>query len=235
MLSEKFNPNDLKQVVLPGRIPPGFEHERLHGETYDFWKTRWTEIYAKAGSLEAFHVDDFLRQDSLNILTHRGRPVAMVTSTLFNFNLSSTRDHYYFKFFPEEYFKYLSDQGAELVMSQEYLLVREEFRKSQIGFSLGDVVLGLNARLFSESNADAIVAVTRRDNKVNESVYKYGFDCVLENVTGRNFPLDLVVAVQDHVRPNPDPFYAELINKLWSARADLRDQTLVYRKERMCI
>ena len=148
-------------VILPGKPGPDFQNQELHDRAYAFWKSFWSKIYSDAGSPESFVPEDFTRQDFIPVILHGDTIVAMHLYTIFNIRSQANREHRYFKFFPEEFFSYLSDHSVASVLSLEFLTVAEGWRKHEIGFSLARVLVECCRKLVTNVPIQAMIEIGR--------------------------------------------------------------------------
>lgn len=110
-------------------------------------------------------------------------------------------------------------------MSIESLTVDSNWRKSKIGISLGEVLIGSSLRYESVLNIDANIAPTRNDRGVNKLCYNFGFSCFKSNLDYKGFEIDLVAGFKNKVRLSSDPMVNRFIDHLWASRVDLTNET----------
>lgn len=206
--------------ILPGNPGPGFQKIELYHRAYMMWKEFWEQVYGDAGAADCFKPDDFLRQDFIPVLTYKNEIVAMHLYTLFNTTNYAVRDHRYFAFYPENFFSYLSDKQSPYAMSIEYLTVAPGWRKRNVGFSIGESLIGCSLNYLEPTNAQVAIAPARTDNKVHTMCYNFGFDCFEAGITKRNFSVDLVAGFKEKVQKNPSEKINQLIEHMWAHRQD---------------
>lgn len=196
----------------------------LYQSSYRYWKETWGEIFRQAGSPESLQAENFLRQD-LWFVVHAGDEVAgLISTTFFEVASASDLDHAYFRPFPEILRERLRRQ-QNLVMSGEYLCVHPGYRKSEMGLSLADVLIGLLMQAFFQLQVDTVFGTAVKAMKVQDicarygykeaaNFQKYGLDCLLLFNNAQEF--------QDH----PDPRVRDAVARLWATRSDLSQKTL---------
>ncbi|MCB0349904.1 MAG: hypothetical protein KDD38_01900 [Bdellovibrionales bacterium] len=208
----------LEYIILPGSPAVGFRHLNLHNRVYLYWREFWKQVY---GSAEGVDGDFFMRQNFVPVVMYGDEIVAMHLYTLFNPRAMVTKDHTYFHSYPPEFFDYLAQQNIDSVMSIESLTVNPEWRKSKIGLSLGETMIGCSLKFVEVLNVGAAIAPTRNDRGVNKMCYNFNFDCYKANLNYRGFEVDLVCGIREKVTSNPDSRINDLINWLWQSRTDL--------------
>lgn len=211
---------ELKYYILPGKCPLGFEFTEIHNKAFEYWKTFWSKVYADAGSLDAFHPDDFFRQDYIPVIMWKNEIVAMHLYTFFNLKQRSAIHHNYFNFFNEQFFEKLNELKIEYVMSMEFLTVDPKWRKKESFISVAELLSGIGLELFKQSQGQAAIAPARKDVKVHEMAYKFNFDCLVSDVNCRNFDCDLILGVKNKISNHPDNYLNALVQKIWNERID---------------
>jgi hypothetical protein len=166
--------SQLQYYILPGKPPTNFEHQELHDRAYCYWRDFWRKVF---GDDESVLADDFIRQDFVPVVMLDTQIVAMHLYTVFNPESVATREHSYFKTYPPEFFDFLTERNAKRVMSIESLTVDPNWRKSQVGISLGETLIGASLKYLDALDIDANIAPTRNDRGVNKMCYNFGFDC----------------------------------------------------------
>ncbi len=217
-----INLKKFKYYLMPTKAYRGFKGIELNNSLYQYWKEFWGKIYSEAGALEAFVTDDFLRQEFVGVLTFNDQIVGCLFSSFFNLNQTSTLEHRYFKFYPLEYVQSLKARNIEIAQSVEFLTLDPAWRKSRTGISLSEVIIGLSLKAGHALNADAIIGTARSDVGVNDSCYKYGFECLIPNVSRRNFNVDLIAYfTSSQTVKHPDQSIDSFIDYLWENKIDL--------------
>jgi hypothetical protein len=210
---------DVCCTFLPGKYPNGVPVPSLYNEVYRHWKTIWGDIFTKAGSPASLNAENFLRQDAIIVLHRKEEIVGLLTSSFFNLSASPIFDHPYLRPFSEDLVQKLKNDGRGMVCTAEYLSVHPEFRKSLVGVSLFEVLIGLGLKMVFKLDAKMMLATTVRPAKVYEcgprfgwveagTIQKYGLDCLLHFIT------------PELAHSNTEPDVAELVEEYWSRRND---------------
>jgi len=124
----------------------------------------------------------------------------------------------YFQFFSEEYLKILKKRKVRSTMSIEYLTSSPNFRRAQIGFSVGSMLIELGCKVFGETTAQAIIAPARSDIGVNRLAYELGFSCLVPNTIQRGFDCDLIACFQGAQKPHFKESQRQQVARLWETR-----------------
>lgn len=199
--------------------------DSLYQAAYTYWKQTWGEIFRQAGSPDSLQSENFLRQD-LWFVVHSGSEVAgLISTTLFHVDSPSDLDHAYFRPFPEMLRERLRRQQNR-VMSGEYLCVHPSFRKSEIGFSLADVLIGLLMQAFFQLQVDTVFGTAVKAMKVQDICARYGYK---EAAHFQKYGLDCLLLFNNaqEFHDHPDPRVRQCVAQLWSQRSDLSQKTLV--------
>jgi len=211
---------EISCTLLPGKYASGVAVPGLYNHVYRYWRQVWGEIFTRAGSPASLNVENFLRQNVIIALHREEDVIGIVCACFFNLSAESTFDHAYLKTFPDETVRILRDQGSGLYTTYEYISIRPGFRKSEIGISLSDVLLGLCEKVFTFSDAKIALATAVRPAKIAEvlkifgwievgSISKYGLDCVLLRSTPQGR------------RDHEDHAVSSLIEHYWKNKTDL--------------
>ncbi len=220
---------NLQYYVLPGNHNYLKNHYNIYDQAYSFWKKFWLDIYTQAGTPESFLPDDFYRQNYLGVLFHKSTFVGSLFSSVFLINSPSTVDHRYFKFYPKEFLEMLKQKNINTLFTVEFLTLNPDYRKSKIGISLSETIIGLSLETFKSNFYDSVIGTARTDVKVNDSCYKFGFECLVPKVERRNFSVDLIAANQKNLSKHPDTNIKKLIDTLWNNRIDSTSEQLAQR------
>lgn len=213
-----MNLNHLQYHLLSPRDYIDNDNLLLVNKVFSFWKSFWQLVYMDAGSVEAFKIDDFFRQNYICCLINNDDVVGLHLSTFFNLDALASREHTYFKFFSNEYVNLLKQRGVQNVMSIEFLTVNPHYRSLVSGTSFGRLLLLLGQKLFEESHADAIVAPARKDNNAHKMAYKIGFECIISDTMQRNFPCDLVACFKGKANVPDDLQLKNMLSQLWESK-----------------
>jgi hypothetical protein len=224
-LTMKFNASDLSCTFLPGKYSNAHPVPSLYNAVYHYWKKVWGDIFTQAGSPGSLNAENFLRQDFI-IALHRGDEVVGILATsFFNLGAESTFDHAYMKAFPRDFVGGLHAEGRGLATTSEYLSVHPDYRRSQIGVALSDVLVGLGLKIFSQQDGTVTLGTAVRPARSHESAFKYGY---VEVGTIQKYGLDcsLLFNTQDQLHRHADPDVAALVDDYWATRNDLTGLTL---------
>ncbi len=214
---------DFKYQIISGDCPSNSSYINLHNQAFLYWRDFWNAIYAPSHKVSA---DDFFRQKFIPIVTFKNEIVAMHLYTVFNPKSYVAMEHSYFTAYPKEFFEYLKLNNVKSVMSIESLTVNSDWRKSKIGLSLGETLIGCSLKFLDPLNIEAVIAPTRNDRGVNTMCYNFGFDCYKSALDFHGFEADLVVGFKNKVTPNPNNNINSLIDFLWKNRIDYTQKTI---------
>jgi hypothetical protein len=211
---------ELSCTLLPGKYPDGKPVPQLYNEVYQYWKKTWQEIFTRAGSPDSLNAENFLRQDVIVVL-HRGNEIAGIeTSSFFNLSAEPTFDHGYLRPVPAEFMEKLRSIGAGILTTGEYLSVQPEFRRSEVGVPLSEVLIGLCKKVFRESHARIMLGTAVKSARVHESVKRFGS---VEVGSFQKYGLDCLLFYNDskNMHDHDDPEVAALVDHFWMRKKDL--------------
>jgi hypothetical protein len=110
----------------------------------------------------------------------------------------------------------------------EFLTVHNDFRKSIIGFSLGEVLIQLSFQLMAEFNSDMTIGVAVKAAGVEKLAMNVGASLIGTDVKRGNLYCNLVAAAKtDVLSQHPEPYVDSVIKKLWNSReyAEINNST----------
>lgn len=188
-------------------------------EVYQFWTNVWTEMLTKAGCPEALVVDDFYRADIMPVVKYRGQIVGSICSTIFDLRNPCLKDLRYFSIFPNEAKQWISAQRPRYIMTVEWLCVDKRFRSSNLGFSMGEIMIQLSFQMMRDLNIDMVMGVTVKAAGVDKLATNLGGTVIGDNVKRGNLDCCIVAQPMNNVLYNhPDPKMDEMIKSLWERR-----------------
>ncbi len=206
---------------LPGKPFPGFTDGVRHDRAYRFWLEFWTGVLADNGTGLKPNPDEFLRQDVVGVLEHRGEIVALHAHSYFDLAAAGPREHSYFRrFYTQDYLAALNRAGASKVLSMEMYSVLPKWRTPSVGVSLAAVMIGLGVKLAQRWKLDASIGVARVDAGVDRLVQEQGAIILGEDVQLFNTPCKQIAFLKGAMRPHPREKVAELVNHFWNHRTD---------------
>ncbi len=207
--------DDLTLSLFNGKL--GSKNPTLN-RAYAHWREIWKDILVLD---HHFYSDAFLRQDIICCI-HKGKEiVGLITASFFPTYLDSTENHSYLLAFPME--KILAAKGAIYpdIMSIEYLSVAPSWRKSELGISLGSVLLGLSMEAFKSSQAGCVLGTARTKLHVDEMCAQFGF-APIGRVQKYGLDCALIVNERNQVTSHPDEAVGGLVKNLWMSKRDYR-------------
>ena len=212
----------LRYILLSGSDAPP-EFRAIHDCAYELWKLSWQETFAELKSDARVRADDFVRQDAISCLCEGDRAIGLLLHTHFNLELSAVRDHGYLATYPADVIDKIRAESTPEVLSMEYLTLDSRWRQSAAGVPLGEVLLGLGAKLSEVSEFGSMIVVTRNDRRVNEILYGYGARCLAADLRKHNVSVDLVSLDKGKTHPGKNPEVNRWIDYYWGRRVAAAD------------
>jgi len=210
----------LECSLLPGSYPNSGPVPDLYNSTYNYWKKTWTAFFEKAGSgPNALNVDNFMRSRYVIVLHRQLEIVGSLSCSVFNSHAEVSFDHPGVKPFPELVQEMMKRLEPNACITGEYLSVNPDYRKSVVGISLADAMVGILLQIMLNESLGAMIATPVRAAKVADitkcfgaaevgSYLKIGVDCQMIYVT------------REMYRPHPDKRVNEFVQELWARRRD---------------
>jgi hypothetical protein len=147
--------------------------------------------------------------------------VGMHLYSFFDIRSNAALEHSYMATsFTPEYMSALTKKSKSL-MSIEYLTVAKGWRKKDIGLSLSNVLLRLACKYLEHLNIDALIAPSRSDNKVTQSIVDLGGEVLVSDLVMHNTPVDLIAIFNDRDHFHPDSKINALAERLWNSKKDM--------------
>jgi hypothetical protein len=210
----------LKYCLLPGRPSPT-QRASLHDESFRFWRDFWTGVLRANETPDKLDEGEFRRIDRIAVLLHGERPIGLIGHTFFDLKYLSEREHSYFKHrYNEAFMRELEKRGATRIMTEEYLAVAPDWRKSRLDVSLASVLIGLGLKLAQAEQVQAVVTVPREDISMDKRTMEQGAVRVQSGLDIYNTPCSLVAFFPETICPAPDEKVNELIAYFWKNRID---------------
>ncbi|PIS10463.1 MAG: hypothetical protein COT73_09225 [Bdellovibrio sp. CG10_big_fil_rev_8_21_14_0_10_47_8] len=209
---------DYSYHILSAKDAFHSEELSLRNSIYSSWHKLWTDVYSQSDAGYHLSSDEFIRQDLVTAILHKEKVAAIHLYSFFHLDASADLSTKYFHFFSEKYLQELRQKKVKTVMSMEFLTVLPEFRKSNIGFSIGSTIIQLGTQVFGQVNADAIVAPARNDVGVNKMAYDLGFSCIEKETEQRGFTCDLIACFQGHQRRSENLAIRSCADHLWNTK-----------------
>lgn len=211
---------ELSCTFLPGKFDCKQQVPNLYNEVYKAWRKIWKEIFIAAGSPDSLNTESFLRQNIIFTLHHGDEIAGILTTTFFNLSALATFDHAYFRPFPTELIKSLESNPTGVLITSEYLSVHPDYRKSIVGVSLSEVLIGMVVRVLIQLNAKMLLGTAVRPAGVHKSCKKFGYK---EVGSYEKYGLDCVLLsnTPEEAHEHADPKIRMLISQYWNNKTDL--------------
>lgn len=209
--------------IIPAQASGDPELIRLHNQVYDFWKKVWTDTLQKMElpSLDRSHI---LKQDYICFLTYGPDVVASHLYSVFDIRLHVTQESDYFSQMSSDIQEYCQKKSIYTMMTQEYLAVHPEWRKTTSGVSIPEILIGLGIQLMHSINCDSTVGTTRAGAPSVERICHEINADLLPNVIMRyNMPHKFFIANKKTIRLPGDQQTQTQIASLWDSKNDYRD------------
>lgn len=223
--SEKIN--KLVCYVLPGHqrycMP---EYQGLYNKAYEFWyinmgaemrHEQLTDIDTKLSS------DGFMLFEDIFVLGYINDKQELDVAGIFCFDTkdvtsSAILGQSSFKAYPRD----IKEQyilPCQSIMTIGHLLVHPDWRRSQIGIGLSDILVWFMHKRFVESGTDLMIYFTRNNRGTNDLGKKFGGDAILEHYNYGGLDADIIATYAKNVVLDcGDENINQLSQKLWDGR-----------------
>lgn len=185
----------------------------LVDQAYFLWESTYLKILSASG--ETLNPDCFWRSKILAIIEENDVIIGLHLYNAFDLRMKSITRHGYIENFNESQIRQIRSQGIDRVMSCEFLTVNPDFRGKVSGFSWGDVIVGLAAKVCLASSWDGMVGISRTDFKVDRMAKRIGA-ADTDKVIKHEIECRIVVASKALLQPSPDLQVQRMIRQLWS-------------------
>lgn len=197
------------------------DSKALYEATFAFWKSVLIRaLIEHAKETGAHYSDEFLNHEIVCIF-HENTPIGLFMFDWFDLDLAAHREHSYFKNYPAFIIDQLRQLFHSRVMSMGNLTIAPEWRKSQIGFGISEILLGLATKRFLASPASALITYTRNDRKTHELVYRHGGIPLLKGHVAHGHDSDVIAVYRTAVTPTPVAGIPALVDLLWQKQYNL--------------
>lgn len=218
----KLKPEEIELIIFPAKCPSKIFLE-AYNQAYACWREVWDSFYKEMSTSEKLFSDTFSRQDEIITLFFRGECAALLFCREVDFSENATFHDSYFDIWPEEALKRLCKDGNKILLISQ-LSIREKFRKSYLGLSWRDLLVGLCYERFHPSDCHAAATSVRIQKRMDQSILKVNGTPLVHNLHYRfDQNVDLVGFFRDKIYPSTVPGIAQLANEVFSNRISLVD------------
>ena len=221
MFSDNPSIRRCKLYLLRGTCPVTEDDPQFHNRVFRFWRDFWRQVFADNGTYELPQVDDFLRQDTISVITCGAEIAAMACSSQFNLGSEAAKNHPYLIRAGETFIHSQCKKGRQRLMTIEHLAVGRDFRKQMLGISLASVLIGLKLRLFHSLGANLCLGMSRSDVKVDRILSDFGAVPVSPTYMLHGTPCVNMAFFPERITGHRDPAIESAITYLWQERRDL--------------
>lgn len=223
---ETINHQTLSQLhcfLLPAKIefchPDFFSH---HERTYDFWHDI---IHTALCEEKNFNVanelssEAFLENDEAVVLFNHDEPIGLFMFRWINTAFKINRDLSALKKrFPSDFLEALNNDQHTHIMLMGQLAVHPNWRKSNAGFGISDMLMYFAVTRFLESTASVLLTTTRNNRRTNDLCYRQGGKKVANNGKVFGVESDIVLFHRDDVSPMQNRQLKILSQQLWQQK-----------------
>lgn len=215
-----FDLKKLKYTLMPGNIAGHSYLIDQYNLVFGFWKGIWSETLHKL-NLPALEIAQFLRHNYVSAITYEDKVVACHLYTKYDIRLEATKESEYFKQFSSELITHCQRKNINTILTQEYLSVAPDFRKSVSGISGPELVTGLGIHVMFHTNSDSTAGTVRAGAPSVERVGNEMQCELLDTVVERyNLPHKFFIAEKSKVQLPGNEETKTLVKRLWNERTD---------------
>ncbi len=164
---------NLQLYILPGNLISS-QFGEIYQETFSCWKKVWDSVYSNEMKIKKhLYADDFLRQDHIVALFSGQQCAGLAMVRFTNFSLLPVQEDSYFRFWPKETLKLISELGQNVAIAS-YFTVHPDFRQKNTGICMKTLLLSLFLENFKRSNSEVMVTAVRKATSNEKLCSKLG-------------------------------------------------------------
>jgi hypothetical protein len=147
---------------------------------YEFWHDTWFRTLRQLDAIEHLASDDFARQDTILVLSHGGRCIAVTCLRWMNRSNGIGRDDSYFRTWPREALESI----GPMVAITSNTAIAEDYRRARVECGdlpprrLSEITLALAVRRFETTGLPELVGVARNNRKMDDVAAALGFETI---------------------------------------------------------
>lgn len=214
----------LRYVIVPGQWPEK-EKESIYKEVYRCWEQTWTEAFSELAKPPGFLKSDaFTRQDFVGAVFKDDECLALCFYRWADPKMASFAKDSYFANWGETHIKKLRTHGDRIIVCSNFTVAKNA-RRTTLGFSMKDLLMGLVAKTFLHSGADGMTAALRRDRNVQGACGKWGAQEIAHEVpSGHGDTVELMGFFHEVIAKHPRQEMSGLVDELWAMRLVVSDR-----------
>lgn len=215
--------SQLHCFLLPAKIE--FCHRNFfshHERVYDFWHSIIHTALCEEKNFDVANVlssEQFLENDEAVVLFNHDQPIGLFmfrwinTAFKINRHLSALT-----KRFPSDLLDALNNDKHSHIMLMGHLAVHPDWRKSNTGFNISDMLMYFAVTRFLESKATVLLTTTRNNRRTNELCYRQGGKKAANNGKVFGVDSDIVLFHRDDISPMQDRELQCITQELWQQK-----------------
>ena len=182
---------DIKLVISNEKdIKSNIEEEHL--KAYYCWKESWSFAFTEEMKLkEKLYSDNFSRQDQIVSLFYQNECVGLACSRYIDLNNPIALDDSFFKAWPDSAIDKVRKMGGVLSTASSFTIGKKFRGKGQI-IRWKHLMIELFVRNFKFSNADLMVAATRKNKSNDILTYISGANPIETDLSYQNIPGEIM-------------------------------------------
>jgi hypothetical protein len=222
-------------VLCPGSMPAK-EYEPMYNKIYECWNYVWKDALIELAGSNELHSDLFTRQDYVAAIFDGETCFATSFFRWANSARTEFAQDSYFKYWSSEHLEQLSRRGHNIIVSSQFT-VHPHGRGKNLGFSGKDLMMGMVAEIYLNSDADAMTGAARRTRAVNDVCERWGAYPIAKNMHneyGENI-VDLYGFFKDHMLAQSPHILKPMVQDLWGQRMVIPRQEIEpsFRREKI--
>lgn len=215
--------SQLRCFLLPAKIecchPDFFSH---HERVYDFWHDI---IHTALCEEKNFNVanelngEQFLENDEVVVLFNHDQPIGLFMFRWINTAFKINRHlPALTKRFPANFLQALNNDNHTHIMLMGHLAVHPNWRKSNAGFGISDMLMHFAVTRFLESKATVLLTTTRNNRRTNDLCYRQGGKKTADNGKVFGVESDIVLFHRQDVIPMQNTPLQIISQQLWQRK-----------------
>ncbi len=213
----------LRCFLLPAKIEFNHHDFFLHHERiYDFWHHI---IHSALSEEKNFQIakelssEQFIENDEVVVLLDDDQPIGLFMFRWINTEFKINRELSAIqKRFPKDFLNTLVNEKHSHMMLMGHLAVHPNWRKSQAGFGISDMLMYFAVTRFLESKATVLLTTTRNNRRTNDLCYRQGGKKAANSGKVFGVESDIVLFHRKDVTPMQNSELTFISQQLWEQK-----------------
>lgn len=209
---------DFRYVLCPGSMPEE-KYQKLYNQIYQCWREVWTDTFRELKVEKTLYSDAFTRQDFVGALFYKDQCFALAFFRWATAERQEFAQDSYFSNWGPKHLEKLCSRGPNIIICSQFT-VHQRGRGKTLGISGKELLAGMAAQTFLNSEADGMTGAVRVDRGVNGAGLRWGAYSIESRVPcefGEN-NTELIGFFKDFISEQPKHELSGIAETLWQDR-----------------